>query len=537
LEAGLNLKKGILFLILFPACISVFSQTPVFNYTTAGSALSIIDYFGRESHLVVPASLNRRRVVSIEAGAFVGKGIVSITLPDSIREIGVSAFEANSLSTIVLGAGVEIEESAFEMSFVPFYNRNRRAGGIYVFFDSRWHYFGKFDGLVPQVQNGRITIVKYTGAATNVVIPEQINSLPVTAIGRSAFADCELHSVQFPATVYRIEDEAFRANNLTRLDLPGGIVTIGRRAFAENEIARVILPPQLTVIEDGVFFDNLLTSVEIPENVTSIGSNAFSVNLISRVTLPESRLKSIYDDAFSVNQIQAVTIPASVTLIGRRAFYNNRLTAVIIPDSVNVLGDEAFSFNVLTAVTLPAGLKKIGNGIFYQNNLSSITLPDGLVEIGSRAFSGNHIVFVRIPRSVDFIGEWAFAENEITSVIFSQTADSVAQSPGRTVMAAGVFADNRFFSIIIPDWIVEIGARAFYNNRLESLLIPASVTHIGAEAFGSNPRLNRIALMGSGNIAMDETAFDNNFVWQYEARRQPGSYVYAGNAWSREISP
>jgi formylglycine-generating enzyme required for sulfatase activity len=58
--------------------------------------------------------------------------------------------------------------------------------------------------------DGAVTIVKYTGSGGDLVIHDQINGQPVTAIGAGAFKDCtKLTGVTIPATVTGLAKEAF----------------------------------------------------------------------------------------------------------------------------------------------------------------------------------------------------------------------------------------------------------------------------------------------------------------------------------------
>jgi hypothetical protein len=59
--------------------------------------------------------------------------------------------------------------------------------------------------------NGQVTITGYTGTERNVRIPSQINGLPVTSIGDSAFAGNILTSVTIPNSVTFIGGRAFDA--------------------------------------------------------------------------------------------------------------------------------------------------------------------------------------------------------------------------------------------------------------------------------------------------------------------------------------
>ena len=70
--------------------------------------------------------------------------------------------------------------------------------------------------------NGTITITHYTGADGTVVIPDTINGLPVTSIGRHAFSS-ELKGNGVTMTIPNTK--------LTCVIIPEGIRSIGDKAF------------------------------------------------------------------------------------------------------------------------------------------------------------------------------------------------------------------------------------------------------------------------------------------------------------------
>jgi len=89
------------------------------------------------------------------------------------------------------------------------------------------------DGFAYAENSGRITITKYEGQATDVVIPERINNLPVSAIGNGAFANKRLTGVSVPDSLMYIGVGAF-ANNLLRDVSVHQSATIGEGAFDAN---------------------------------------------------------------------------------------------------------------------------------------------------------------------------------------------------------------------------------------------------------------------------------------------------------------
>ena len=103
-------------------------------------------------------------------------------------------------------------------------------------------------------QNGTITIVRYSGEGGMVIIPEEIDGMPVTSIG----------------------DFAFHANELTGVVIPNSVISIGDVAFTNNKLTDVIIPDSVTSIGILAFGSNLLTNVVIPNGITGIGTWAFA---------------------------------------------------------------------------------------------------------------------------------------------------------------------------------------------------------------------------------------------------------------------
>jgi len=196
--------------------------------------------------------------------------------------------------------------------------------------------------------NGGITITSYIGSDEFVTIPDEINGLPVTAIGASAFPNNSfLKGVSIPKSVTSIGDYAFCASvNLTSVTIPTNVTSIGNFVF----------------IECG------LTNVTMGDSVTNIGHAAFA----------------------SCTNLTGITLPDSVISIGSYAFSGSGLTHMAIPNSVTNLGDYAFAqCSDLASVTLGDGLTSLGNDVFeFCTSLTKLTIPPSITSIQTAAFYG-----------------------------------------------------------------------------------------------------------------------------------------------------
>jgi hypothetical protein len=125
----------------------------------------------------------------------------------------------------------------------------------------------------------------YRRITKEVVIPDQIDGQPVTAIGNWVFAEHRISSVTIPDSVTAIGYRAFYRNRLTSVIIPDSVTSIGNNAFLDNQLTSVKIPGLLTIINDGIFAKNKLTSVTIPDSVRIISRYAFEHNPLTSVTI------------------------------------------------------------------------------------------------------------------------------------------------------------------------------------------------------------------------------------------------------------
>ena len=216
--------------------------------------VKITDYTGSDSKLVIPGTIDGKKVTSIGGYAFeYCTSLTSITIPNSVTSIGVCAFEyCTSLTSITIPNSVtSIWNSAFNtctsLTSITIPNSVTRIGN-YAFKGTPW--------LKAQQEKNPLVIVNGilidgTAASGNVVIPNS-----VTRIGDSAFNTC---------------------TSLTSITIPNSVIIIGESAFQDcTSLTDVIIPDSVTNIGYFVFNNcTSLTSITIPSSVTSIRDWAF----------------------------------------------------------------------------------------------------------------------------------------------------------------------------------------------------------------------------------------------------------------------
>ncbi|MGI5078114.1 leucine-rich repeat domain-containing protein [Treponema maltophilum] len=276
-------------------------------------------------------------VVSIGAAAFQDcKSLTSITLPDSVSSIGERAFSGCSVLTRLTVTTANINYRS-EQNII--YSKDMKtlvcAAGALTSVDIpnsvRFigvNAFEKCAALknvtipVGVTSIGRSAFGNCT-ALENIVIPSSVKS-----IGMQAFERCEgLQHVTISAGVMSIGESAFSAcTALKNVTIPVGVTSIGKYAFFGcTALENVVIPSSVTSIGERVFQNcKSLMSVTIPDSVTSIGDTAFSgcTGLEGIFTLPPNLQtigRAAFKDSYNIERFD-FTACMKLTQIAPDAF-------------------------------------------------------------------------------------------------------------------------------------------------------------------------------------------------------------------------
>ena len=338
----------------------------------------------------------------------------------------------------------------------------------------------------------RATITGYSGNATALYIPDEIDGHEVVAIGDRAFQNrTDLRTVMIPDSVIDIERMAFcGCSNLDNVTLSKNLEKMEERAFGNCEkITQIEIPKSLDIggaWNAGAFAGCAnLKKVIFEKGTTKIASNLFSgCTGIEQINIPET-VTEIKGYAFSgCTKLNTVSIPDSVTKIEFRAFGGCiGLANVEIPDSVTEI--ESFAFAECS-------------------NLSMLVLSKNLETMGERAFGNcEKITQIEIPKSLDIGGAWnagAFAGcTNLKKITFEK---------GTTKIANNLFSGcTGIEEINIPDTITEIKSYAFSGcTKLSSVNIPESVSKIEYRAFNGCSVLKKISIFNE-KLSMEDSIF------------------------------
>ena len=122
-----------------------------------------------------------------------------------------------------------------------------------------------------------VIIKKYTGTATEVVIPAEIEDFPVVAVGAQTFTKTNIVSVIFPDSVERIGNECFyNCKSLQKVMLPKNLNNISGKMFAYcKALKQITLPDSIEIIYGSAFHMSGLESITIPDSVIVIAPGGF----------------------------------------------------------------------------------------------------------------------------------------------------------------------------------------------------------------------------------------------------------------------
>lgn len=227
-----------------------------------------------------------------------------------------------------------------------------------------------------------------------VVLPDEIENLPVTAIGDRAFFRSAFRTIQIPDSVTSIGAGAFSSCKLMeKIKLPENLTSIGDSAFASCEAMKEIqIPASVTEFGKDIFYScKSLQYVSLPENMELIPEGMFQAcSSLEEIQIP-GQVTSLGANAFEqCLSLKQIAIPDGVVSIGRCGLASTGLTSVIIPDTVTELGEGCLTnCPDLETVQLSSNLKEISFGMLSFTGLPEITIPESVAKIDYCAFTWN----------------------------------------------------------------------------------------------------------------------------------------------------
>ena len=339
-------------------------------------------------------------------------------------------------------------------------------------------------------------------------------------------------TIDFPASLTTIDNQAFRGSKLTTLHLTAGINYVDYTIFnACTDLTAITAAEDNTVFaaEDDILYNKTKTTlllsakksnatVNVPSTVTLIGAKAFGncsdltlvcsqatppalgtdaltgVNgeLSGAITLPTTfKLNGISYNVTSIGAevfkdqyvITSLTIPEGYTTIGEGAFMGcTGLTNLSIPASVTAIGRKAFygCINDDFALTIAEGNQHFTTdaNVLYDKAKTTINVPAAISHIGEGVFAGcTSLKVITLNEGLESIGAYAFKG---CATAPTMKVPSTVKTIGKEAFAGMVLLT----STTLPDGLTAIADGLYEGcSRLTAVTIPAGVTSIGSKAF------------------------------------------------------
>lgn len=370
------------------------------------------------------------------------------------------------------------------------------------------------------------TITKYTGDASEVVIPAAIQGVPVRAIGQGAFnQNSALTRVTLPESVTHINTNAFYfCENLTELTLPKNLESIDPFAFFNcTSLKELTIPAGVSFIGHNAFaFCSGLSSLTFLGECPLIEENAFEAGAEGRqITVPHEE-QAAYEKALGTTCLPGADcvyvnhqVPEEQLQFdaGTGAFtgYQGTRAYALLPETVGgipvtAISERAFFANPwLRRATLPQGIRAIGDSAFFGTPLAGISLPDGLGAIGQKAFQGTPMKAIALPGSLSELGESAFAYTSL---------QELRLPGGITKLPKEAFARcTDLETVYFPAALLEISEKTFQGcSQLDYLVFDGQTPPaIASDAFAECPKIADIDIATDATKAQAQ-AFKEAFV-------------------------
>ena len=391
------------------------------------------------------------------------------------------------------------------------------------------------------VSNNKVTIKKYKGSASTVVVPDMIGDYPVTEIGGSAFSGCaslvdvrlpdgvetiggsafssctRLSRVKWPEKLKKIGGDAFEYTDLRELRLPGNLESVGSWAFEScknlesvefsynskvgfkleigyasfkgcTSLWKVSLTENVKELPSEVFSGcSSLEILKIPESVTKLGYYMIQGTAIQSIQIPQNVSQATgYDNnrygPFSgAEYLKTVTFEEGMERIPNLILTKaTKVTKIIIPSTVREIGGSAFSgCTSLVDIVLPDNIEIIEGSVFSNcTKLSEVKWPAGLKKIGGDAFEYTDLRELQLPGNLESVGSWAFeCCKNLESVKFTYNNKVGFKLE---IGYAAFKGCTSLWKVSLSENVKELPSELFSGcSSLEILEIPESVTKLG----------------------------------------------------------
>ncbi len=434
--------------------------------------------------------------------------LTNVILPQTLTEIGYSAFFNTSLTSIVIPKTVTtLSGDAFN---VPTLNSIQVEEG-------NPNYYSQNNAIYEKATGKLVRGCRASG------IPEG-----VTEIGNAAFRDADLEKIILPKSLKKFGKQSFCENGKIKdIYIPASIEEMGDYAFdncnlqtitvdndnpvfdsrdncnaiietATNTLLQAsngtsVIPASVTGLANGAFAHLNIKSIDIPQTVTNFGLDLFSYSKTS---------------IFHVHYPEPIEIPANAF-----NFIENGQVANLIRENARLIVPDGTKAKYAAA----AGWKVFGMGSYKiieesEYNASrqfTVTLTEaGTLETTLTQDTKDIVeeLTVKGPingRDLQCLKGLCGQFGVLTSINLSDATIVDGEGTTANVLPEGAFQTTMALQhIVLPKNLTAIGSFAFQDSGIEELVLPATVKELGRDIFYYARNLKALSVE-KGNTVFD----------------------------------
>lgn len=243
-----------------------------------------------------------------------------------------------------------------------------------------------------EIKNNEVILTSYTGPDSGtVVIPDEIEGLPVTTFGKNLFAGRSSLEYNLPKYLRRILPGAMPLDG-KEITIPSTVTEIAPDSIWRAKAIhceRYSTAAQYADVEGipVVYTDDATSGQEIKADGFTFWVKNGEATLVRAVSEERCTLyipDHIYE--YSVTQIASYTTRNNV----KDTYHQDIYTSIVIPATVRRIDSYAFfyrnNYSRIRSIYLCEGVQSVGNYALYQSDIQAdtvyLTLPNSLQEFG-----------------------------------------------------------------------------------------------------------------------------------------------------------
>lgn len=337
-----------------------------------------------------------------------------------------------------------------------------------------------------------LTLISYTGNESDLVIPESVGGLTVTAIDHFVFKD----------NMY-----------ISSVTLPDTINCFGSGVFQNSTLMSVNIPKSLRIIPDYTFSGCIwLDNVTFHDNIAIIGRKAFQATgiVLPDELLPITQFDNVSSSDQSLNKTEGkwnllINTDDTGDVYAEIFSYYGDETDLVIPEDhlgipiIGISRDKYFYDENITSIVFPSTFTKPANFSDHKG-LKRITFLGDCISIGQFSNTGIEELFLPVIANME---KSAFANcTDLRKVTFTNTSEPL------------IISDSAFYKctsleeIVIPESSesISIGSNAFFKCGLKNLELYGNAD-ISSYSFRECNSLK--TLVSNGTLELEHGAFLN----------------------------